>query len=213
MSKKLEQKQQRRLAEERRRSEQRREALRRNFVTIAIAIVVAVLVVFLIIDAREEQGLGGGPVGVSAAEANCTEPETFESQGRTHIEVGAPHEPYNSDPPTSGPHFEIPADTGFYPDALPPEQLIHNMEHGQIIIWYDPDLPETDIDQIEALVDKESGSTVASPYTGVEDPFGLVVTAWRNSMSCELVSEEAINEFRAQFQGRSPEPLTPPFEA
>ena len=53
-----------------------------------------------------------------------------------HIQVGEQHEPYNSDPPTSGPHYAQPAQAGFYDEALPDEQLVHNLEHGYIVIWY-----------------------------------------------------------------------------
>ncbi len=54
---------------------------------------------------------------------------------RTHIQVDDPHEPYNSDPPTSGPRA-APVEAGFYDEAPPDEQLVHNLEHGYVIIWY-----------------------------------------------------------------------------
>ena len=212
MSKKLEEKQRRRLAEEARRAEQRREALRKNLVTISVAALVTILVVVAIIYTREQTGRGGAPIGVSAADADCTEPESTRSQGREHIDVGAQHAPYATDPPTSGPHYEVPASPGFFPDQLPPEQVVHNMEHGQIVLWYSPDASSQTIDQVEGLVDKEPSSTVAIPYPNVQPADGIVVTAWTASMTCTQISEAAINEFREQFQGKSPEPLTEPFE-
>ena len=212
MSKKLEEKQRRRLAEERRRSEQRREAVRKNLVTIGVAGLVAALVVVGIVYTREQEGLGGGPIGVSAADANCTEPEETEAEGREHIDVGAPHEPYGTDPPTSGPHYEVPATAGFYSEPLPPEQVVHNMEHGQVVLWYSPDASPQTIDEVEGLVEKESSSTVALPYANVDSPEGIVVTAWTASMRCDEISEAAINDFRREYQGKAPEPLTPPFE-
>ena len=30
--------------------------------------------------------------------------EAVPIQGQAHIDIGVPHDPYNSDPPTSGPH-------------------------------------------------------------------------------------------------------------
>ncbi len=212
MSKKLEQKQARRLEEERRKAERRREALRRNIVTIGVAVVVTGLVVAAIIYQKGQEPGGSDPIGVSKAEANCTEVEQPEEQGREHIDVGAAHEPYTSDPPTSGPHYEVPATLGFYPDPLPPEQLVHNMEHGQIVLWYATGLPEESIEEVEALVEAEDDATVATPYANIQAPYEIVVTAWGATMSCEKISEAAIDEFRARFQGRSPEPLTPPFE-
>ena len=212
MSKKLEQKQARRLEEERRKAERRREALRRNFVTIGVAVLVTAIVVAAIVYQRDQEEGVAGDIGVSIAEANCTDVERPEDQGRAHIDIGTPHEPYSTDPPTSGPHYEVPAATGFYPDQLPPEQLIHNMEHGQIILWYKPDLPQESTTAIEDLVSAESQATIATPYANIEPQYEVVVTAWRATMSCEKISQAAIDEFRLQFQGKAPEPLTRPFE-
>ena len=57
-------------------------------------------------------------------------------QGRSHITEGVPHDPYNSDPPTSGPHYALPAQAGFYDEAPADEYLVHSLEHGYVIIWY-----------------------------------------------------------------------------
>jgi hypothetical protein len=218
VSKKLEEKQLRRLEQERKRKQQRREALRRNIITIGVAVVVVVAVVFAIMSERQESDQ---PVGVAAAQAGCDQVEEVEAQEGEHIKEGTPHAPYSSDPPSSGPHFEIPADTGFYRSPLEPERVVHNLEHGQIVIWYSESLDEEQKDQLEEIVDDERLATVATPYS-VGDS-GYVLTAWLAGESeegagtgvlqrCETVSQAAVNEFRADYQGRSPEPLTPPFE-
>lgn len=61
---------------------------------------------------------------------------------RTHVQAGDPHEPYNSDPPTSGPHAS-PVEAGFYAEAIPDENLVHNLEHGYVVIWYNCAGPES----------------------------------------------------------------------
>jgi hypothetical protein len=219
VSKKLEEKQRRRLEQETRRKQQRREALRRNIITIGVAVIVVVAVVFAIMSERQESD---EPVGVAAAQAGCEPVEETEAQGGEHIKEGTPHAPYSSDPPTSGPHYEIPADTGFYRSPLEPERLVHNLEHGQIVIWYSESLEEDQKDQLEEIVEDERIATVATPYT-VEGA-GYVLTAWLAGegeadagtgvlQRCETVSQAAVNEFRADYQGRSPEPLTPLFES
>lgn len=43
---------------------------------------------------------------------------------------------YNSDPPTSGPHFSIWAKRGVYDRVLSDGHLIHSLEHGYVIISY-----------------------------------------------------------------------------
>ena len=212
MSKKLQEKQQRRLAEERRRQEQQQAARRRNLVTIGIAVVVLGLVVGSIYYQRREEDRRLENVGVPASQAGCEQIERPEEQGREHIEEGAPHEPYSSSPPTSGPHYATPAQVDFYSSALPPEQLVHNLEHGQIVIWYRPDAPQDTIDAIEALVEQEPAATVASQYEDIEQPYTFALTGWGGLQRCTRVSQEVVDDFRREFQGKGPEALTPPFE-
>lgn len=214
MSKKLEEKQQRRLAEEAKKEAARKAARKRSLTTLALAVVVTAGVVFLVVrDRQAREGPDGGNVGVAAEQAGCDEIQEYDEQGRDHIDVGAQHEEYNSSPPTSGPHYASPAQTGFYPPdgAPPPEQLVHNLEHGQIVIWYRPDIAESAIDALESIANDQIASTVVAPYDDIEASFSYAVTGWTASMTCAQVSEAAINEFRREYQGRAPEPLTPPF--
>ena len=41
---------------------------------------------------------------------------------------------YNIIPPTSGPHWPRWADCGFYPEGLPDERIVHNLEHSNIVV-------------------------------------------------------------------------------
>ena len=212
MSKKLQQKQDRRRAEEARRSAQRKAQRRTNLLTVGAAVVVLSLVVGGIIYQRNQEEGGSADVGVAESEAGCTGIEEFDEQGADHIDVGSQHEPYNSDPPTSGPHYAETADLAFYTEPLPPEQLVHNLEHGQIVIWYDPSAPQEIKDQLEEVVDQERVATLAVPYDGVEEPNTFVLSAWGALQSCEKVSQAVVDEFRRTYQGKGPEQLTPPFD-
>jgi hypothetical protein len=215
VSKKLQQKQDRRRAEEARKAAQRRAHRRSNLLTIGVAVVVGALVVGGIIYQRST-GEGGvsDEVGVSEAAANCTGVREPEKQPADHIAPGEPHPPYSSDPPTSGPHLEQPANPGFYDQPLPAEQVIHNMEHGQIVIWYAPDAPEEVVGNIESLVRQESTATLAVPYEAVGNTHTFVMTAWGASQACEQVSQAVVNKFRTEYQGRGPErvPGIPTFD-
>lgn len=210
MSKKLLEKQRRRLEEEKRLAERRSAARRRNLVTIVVAALVLALVVGAIyVQRRSEEP--SGPVGVAAEQAGCGEIERPEEQGADHIEVGTPHEPYNTSPPTSGPHYEVPAAPGFYPSPLEPEQVVHNLEHSQIVIWYRSDVSEGTLDQIEEIVSQEPQATVAVPYDDIEGSASFVLTAWGASQPCARVSQEVIDDFRREFQGKGPEKFVPEF--
>jgi len=221
VSKKLEQKQARREAEERRKKEAKKAARKRNLITLGLALVVTAAVVALVVADRQA---ADAPTGVSAAAADCGDIEDVEAVSRDHIDQGAPHEPYNSNPPTNGPHLGVPADTGFYSTPLPVEQPIHNLEHGQIVIWYSPDAPSDVVDDIEAIVEKEPAATLATPFEGFEGDGNFALTAWTageteaeddfgtgHLQMCEQVSQEVVDDFRREFQGKSPEPLTPRF--
>jgi hypothetical protein len=209
VSKKLHEKQQRRLAQEAKRARQKKEHRRANLITVGIAAAVAIAVTLAIV-------LGGdGPtanVGVAASEANCTERETFESEGNQHVDLGTPVD-YEANPPTTGNHWppEAVAEAGFSEEPVQPESVVHNQEHGQLVIYYNPDADQEVLDQIEDLVEQERQATIGVPWDDIEDPYNYVLTAWAGEtdegvqMSCENPSQEVWNTWREDFQGKGPE--------
>jgi len=56
--------------------------------------------------------------------------------GRDHVNDISDKE-YNSNPPTSGPHFPAWAKKGVYDRVISDGYLIHSLEHGYIVISYD----------------------------------------------------------------------------
>lgn len=219
MSKKLEDKQRRREADERKKRELHKAHRRRSLVTTLVALAVAGGVVAAIVAQRGAEEKAAATYGVAADAANCGEIEEQDSQGADHIEVGAAHDPYTTNPPTSGPHYNEPGlgpvQTGFYEDAAeaPPEGVVHNLEHGMIVIYYNPDAPAEVIDDIKNAVDDESIATVATPWADIEGDANVIYTAWGLSQSCEQVSRAVLNDFRKKYQGIAGEEaeLTPPF--
>ena len=222
MSKKLEEKQRRRLAEQLKRDQQRKAARRSNLITVAIAVVILAAVTIAIIAQRGgENEAPPAPKGVATAEAGCDEIQDFKEEGSTHVEAGTDVE-YDTIPPTSGNHWptENLAESGFYPDEVPEESLVHNLEHGQIVIWYDPNAPQETIDNLEKFADSANdpnspGSTgeplIVVPYDKVPEGKSFVLTAWTHSQACGSYSLEAINDFRTKFQGRGPEQVVSTF--
>jgi hypothetical protein len=140
-------------------------------------------------------------------------------QGAEHVPVGVPHEPYNSEPPTSGPHYDVPAEAGFYDIAPPDEQLVHNMEHGHVIIWYNcSDLSDADCnrlkDQIRDTMSRAGTSRmtgtlklVAVPRTTLD--VRLALTAWGRLDELQEFDRERILAFVRAFRDRAPEPFAP----
>lgn len=60
----------------------------------------------------------------------------FDDLGRDHVnDIGGVT--YNSNPPTSGPHFPVWAKKGVYDRIISDGYLIHSLEHGYSVISYD----------------------------------------------------------------------------
>jgi hypothetical protein len=142
--------------------------------------------------------------------AQCTPIESFREQPARHIPVGSTYRHYDSSPPTSGPHWPISADPGFYTVELPPEELVHNLEHGQIVVWYAPYIEAQTQSALELLVARYPAAIIAVPSESVQPPFEFVLTAWGASQSCVKVSKAVIDRFRYKFQGRGPEDVGVP---
>ena len=152
---------------------------------------------------------------ISASDANCGPIERHPSEGHRHVREGETVT-FDASPPSSGSHYDVPAETGFY-DAdsdIEPERVVHNLEHGMIVIWYRPNAPDLGFiaEQVEQLVEQEPSYTVGAPYRDMPDGYNLVLTSWRQAQACEFASQEIVDDFRRQFQGKSPEPLTPRFQ-
>ena len=137
--------------------------------------------------------------------AQCTPIERFEEQPARHIPVGRTFRHYDSTPPTSGPHWPITADPGFYTVELPPEELVHNLEHGQIVVWYAPYISQETQRALERLSSQDPAGVIAVPYSRVQPPYEFTLTAWGASQACANVSRAVIDRFRHRFQGRGPE--------
>ena len=102
------------------------------------------VVLYAINDAKAQQLPN---LGVAAAAASCDAVTTDEGSGTgEHVGPGSqkPDQTtveYDTVPPSHGPHFAQPAVSArkFYTaeDRPPVETLVHNLEHGYTILWYD----------------------------------------------------------------------------
>lgn len=61
--------------------------------------------------------------------------QLLEDQGRGHVQIGTDVK-YNSNPPTSGPHYEDWAKAGFFDSVIDDRNLVHALEHGYVIMSY-----------------------------------------------------------------------------
>ena len=135
-------------------------------------------------------------------------------QGRNHIDVGAEHPDYNSNPPTSGPHYEKWESKGIYKEQRPDEGLVHNLEHGYIWISYRPDAAPEIIKQLEnfyglgkkIIVEprKENDKLIALAAWNRLDKFDPELSEKLND--AEL---KRIDDFIDEYINKGPEPNAP----
>jgi hypothetical protein len=130
--------------------------------------------------------------------------EIFPDMGGQHIADGEPAPAYNSDPPTSGPHSATPAPCGIYRSPVPDVSSLHSMEHGAIVVQYDPGLSQTEIEELEEIGRSIGGEIIVAPRPG--NPAAVALTAWTKLLLLNQVDSDVISGFEREFGNRSPEP-------
>jgi len=131
----------------------------------------------------------------------------------SHIAVDSDPGEYNSDPPTSGPHYPNEAQVGFYDTnsyQYPAGYLVHNLEHGYIIFWYNCSLLEeaacTDLkSQIKSVMDEFNNvKVIAYPWDSLDVP--VAMTSWGRLQKMETFNAAQARAFYRSNLNRSPEP-------
>ena len=135
--------------------------------------------------------------------------ETFASRGRDHIQPGSQTPDYQTFPSTSGPHYPHPENYGFYEEPLPMATLVHNLEHGDIVIYYKPSVSDEVKEHLKYLSQftKEGSGVLFVPSKDIEGE--VVATAWTKKMSLSTFKEEKLGAFIYEFIYEGPEKLAP----
>lgn len=129
--------------------------------------------------------------------------ETFPDMGVQHLAAGSPIPEYNSDPPTSGPHAQVPAPCGIYRQPVPDPAQLHSMEHGAVVIQYHPDLPPDQLAELEGIDWSPVDEVIVAPRP--DNPAPVALTAWTRRLLLDRVDVEVITAFEREFGNRSPE--------
>jgi hypothetical protein len=127
-------------------------------------------------------------------------------EGRDHIWPDHPVE-YKTMPPASGPHFPDPTAPGFYTTRPAFGYLVHSLEHGSVVIYYDPAQLSPEIEKslrafIKANSDPEVG-IVAVPDADFK--YAFILTAWDKMLKLNKYDPQVIRAFLAEYLGRGPE--------
>jgi hypothetical protein len=131
-------------------------------------------------------------------------------EGRDHIWPDHPVE-YKTMPPTSGPHFPDPTAPGFYITRPAFGYLVHSLEHGTVVIYYDPGKLTNEIEQslrafIRAHSNPEVG-VIAVPDADFKYPF--ILTAWDKMLELKNYDPQVVRAFLAEYLNHGPESPAP----
>jgi Protein of unknown function (DUF3105) len=167
--------------------------------------------------------------GVSASAASCDAVAEEEQTGTADHRPDGERIDYETAPPASGPHYQVPAPftRKFYtPDDRPEiERLVHNLEHGYTILWYDPAVLDaqqetlqdlaTKVTESEEVAEQVAGKFLVAPWDTERGEFpdgkSFALTHWGAEQAfrqyCGELSGEAVRDFvTAHPFSDSPEP-------
>lgn len=195
-----------------------------------LAIVGAALIPHLTKD--DPPPKSGGTVGATITEADCSPVQQSSATGGGDHRKDGTRIVYPDGPPASGPHWGNflygPQIRNFYTreDRPPIEQLVHSLEHGHTLVWYDetivPGTPAyADLKQYASALQPDAYLMVA-PWNAADGPAfptgkHLAMTHWTGPKDQEAVrqycgspSGAAIDAFRKKFTPQNaPEPGAP----
>jgi len=180
----------------------------------AVVVVAALVLVGVIVW----QGRGGqdrvSPQDLAAArqQAGSNGVTEYAQAGRDHIQASQQPDNWNSTPPTSGDHLASPISAGVYDSEQDERAIVHNLEHGYVVIQY-KGIPEDQVNQLREFVRDRSGSKlVLAPWSSLERD-GVALTAWRNLETMQRVNLDVVRAFVDDYmvpggaKSRAPEPF------
>ena len=171
----------------------------------------------------------GGDVAAQLEQAGCT-PVALEGPANSNHFDPATAPPaeaiYGLPLPSAGPHLSAISPT---PDRMPDAALdvravVHNLEHGAVAIWIDPDrVDNATVDAIEewatslhgdGFTSRAGGSILMSPTPLGADVAPVSFRAWQQALDCQNWTKVIADDFVAQHygtRGQAPEKGLSPY--
>ena len=195
---------------------------RRLLYVLAAAAVVALAIVLGIVFLAGGDGDGDEALAAKLRAAGCTLQAVPAAVGDHTAELDATKDPkWNTNPPTSGPHYPVPAVYGEYDTPLKIAQVVHNLEHGAMFILYGPKVPEATVAKVREFYTEDTTGMLVAPLPSLDDkialgawtvpddfePGGTNGTAYL--AKCSTFDEGAFGAFRDEMRFRGPERFPP----
>ena len=179
------------------------------FLVLGAAILLVAVVVGVLLGFR-----GDGNEAVADGTIGACVMKTYPPMGRQHINKLSPGFQYNSFPPTSGPHYppgpKAPAVWNIYDSPVDEVALVHNLEHGGIVVQYGSKVPQATVAQIAQWYQASPLGMVVAPLPPLSDIHAkapadaesrIFLTAWTHVATCSGFDEDAFSKFRDAYRG------------
>jgi hypothetical protein len=195
----------------------------------AVLAAVVVGVVFAMSGGSDSSGSSGTDADVKAAmtAAGCTL-RAVPPLPPTHPDQQSPYHAdsptltskvkWSTFPPSAGGHYGVPLPWGFYRAPQNPRMVVHNLEHGGVVIWWGPKVPTSTVDDLERFYREDENGMLGTPIASFGSKIAL--TAWTiddpatyyrgdNGVGhiavCTKFDKSAFEAFRDAYRGKAPE--------
>lgn len=201
------------------REQRRRQSRMSNLLWISVVVILVAIVGYFVFSSANTPATPdatGTPLASSVPPADLLGQAVTVNPDRSHIEKDSDPGPYSTNPPTSGHHYPVWMDAGFYDTnkyTYPQGYLVHNLEHGYIIFWYNckilTDAQCSDLKtQIKAVMSAASNfKVIAYPWDSIDIP--LILTSWGYMLRMEKFDAALATKYIEQHRNRAPEPEAP----
>jgi len=203
-------------------ADRRRRVLLLLFAAAGVVALAAVVVVIAVVGGSSgSTGTSEASVAAAMHAAGCTF-KTVKSppHSPTHSDVPTltTKVHWNTFPPSNGMHYPLWAVWGFYTEPVNPRQVVHNEEHGGVILWWGSKVPKSEVDKLSAFYQSSPEGMVGTPYPKLGNKIAL--TAWTGDPAryyrkgyygighlavCGKFDEKAFKTFRDAYRGKGPE--------
>lgn len=182
--------------EEARRARRRRSLLARGVAGVAVVAVVGGLAGWKLLGDRAERR------AVAAMTAGDCRFDRRSDPGAVNEHAATPS--FRVDPPSGGVHDAGAASPGrFEAQSAPPDgRVVHALEHGDIALWYRPDLAAPDLARLEAIADREPDVLLA-PRPSLD--VAVAGVAWHKRLLCDSLDVDALQRFVDRYADEGPE--------
>jgi hypothetical protein len=186
--------------------------------------VIALIAVIVLVTAGGGGGTNDKNVAKAMTAAGCSFKTVKASVpgGRTHRASLTGDFHWNTNPPSNGQHYPAWAVWDFYTgEPVNPRRVVHNEEHGGVILWWGQQTPGATIEKLRAFYEEQPIGTFGTPFAN----FGsrIAITAWTGDptkygrkgyygfghvatcLRYDAATKKAFETFRDTYRGHGPE--------